>query len=648
MVAESQLKNAEQVLKEKYNEYLADKKKLNDDRKEYHADKKELEDRKHKSDTKKKDLQAEEERLNNLNNTLEEEKKANKHQWDSLVKEKEEFAKEKETEEEQLSGLQERIYEYEKEITNALINTGFYQENLEESFAKLREDIDEISLREEERKLNNLNNAFQEEKKEFDLEKKEKEDKFAKVYLYEDKVLAHLKNAGFDVENILDGLKKFKEEIDEFNQKEKTKRAIAIRSKKEKPAQSKHKIPTHNFKDEKALVEHIKKYIASHGFYYEDGVIENFYTSLKAGYLVILSGISGVGKSKLPQLFAESIDAGYKMIPVRPDWNDDRDLLGFFNISTKQYQTTRFIEFLIKANKNRDRLYIACLDEMNLAPVEYYFAQLLSQMENEEPRLNPPDEMFTKELLKQVEGEITLEKMRLLKDLEVEKDDDFRDIVEERISQLEENYKRLLQYEDIRIPDNVKFVGTVNMDHTTHGFSDKVLDRANVIQFEYVDIGKKMPPKNKGVKEKGLNFTQFEKFCAPDKRAQNTVNKKLSVYKKELTTINKILSEANINIGFRVAKAIEKYLYLALQGKYNKDERKVFDSQIKQRVLPKIQGMKSDELTSALDELKNFFENNRFVSSLEKIAGKEQDGTRNGGMIRQLERKGYVNYWELK
>ena len=636
MVDVSQLKKAEQALKEKYNEYLLGKKKLDKEREKYLVDRNELEEKEAKlntreevfvkneeifedkkekyleeakkefekyAKTKEKDIEAEEERLEKLNASLKEDKDDIQRQREDFGKEKEVFAQEKEKKEAKfLEGATKNIADLEKneereeKIIVWLSETGFYRDSIDGGLKKLRKELNEIAQKEK-------------------------------------------------------TLKDINDEIAALNKEvEETKSALSIRNRKEKLAQSNPEIPNHNFKDEKELVEHIKKYIASKGFYYEEGIVENFYTSLKAGYLVILSGISGVGKSKLPKLFAEAIGAGFEMIPVRPDWNDDRDLLGFFNISTKQYQTTRFIEFLIKANEDQGRLYIACLDEMNLAPVEYYFAQLLSQMESDKPELNPPDEMFTEKLLEQIQGEIELEMLRQNKSLEQEKDDVSRKIMGERIRQLKESSSSLGSYQNIPIPSNVKFVGTVNMDHTTHGFSDKVLDRANVIQFENVDISKKLPAEDKNFNAKGLSYKKFKKFCAPSKR-MNGLEQKLGVYEKDLLKINDILSTSNFNIGFRVAKNINTYLRLALQGQYhynNKHDKKIFDDQIKQRVLPKIQGMKSNELGETLSKLRDFFKNNGLPSSLEKIAGEEQDGERSGGMIHQLEQKGYVNYWELK
>jgi len=536
MVDASKLKKAELVLKEKYNAYLSDKEKLDDDREKYLADKNELEER-------KVELNSREEKLANGEEEQEANQKKNKR-WADIN------------------------YGAEKKIINVLRKADFPKgEDLQEDVAIFTKEVDKFSKKE--KTLNDL-----------------------------------------------------QKEIDKLNEE--------LKEKKNLP-QTEPEVPAYDFKNEKELVKHIKEYIASRGFYYEDGIIENFYTSLKAGYLVILSGISGVGKSKLPRLFAEAIGARFVLIPVRPDWNDDRDLLGFFNISTKQYQTTRFIEFLINANQNPDRLYIACFDEMNLAPVEYYFAQLLSQMETDAPCLNPPDETFTKELLDQIVAEIELKWFQLDRDLENEEKNIHQKKIKEKMKQLDKSIKRLSLYQNIPISPNVKFVGTVNMDHTTKGFSDKVLDRANVIQFENINIWEELP-KKKEYKAKGLEFKKFKEFNDLDKEPST-----LQKYNNALKKVSDILQGSGINIGFRVKSGILDYINLAIQGRYYSDNNMIFDSQIKQRVLPKIQGMDSKELRETLKELGGYFKK-EYPASLSKITS----------MSQQLKVKGYVNYWEIK
>lgn len=167
-----------------------------------------------------------------------------------------------------------------------------------------------------------------------------------------------------------------------------------------------------------------------------------YHLSLINKGFVILSGISGIGKTWITELYSEAINAEFLIIPVAPNWTSNEDLLGFFNPLDNQYKHTSFSLFLIEAyeeyvkakEENRvARPYHLVLDEMNLARTEYYFAKFLSLMEvrsrkNEAIIEFPPD-------------------------------------------------KKIL------IPPNLYFIGTINVDETTYGFADKIYDRAQLIEL---------------------------------------------------------------------------------------------------------------------------------------------------------------------
>ncbi len=134
------------------------------------------------------------------------------------------------------------------------------------------------------------------------------------------------------------------------------------------------------------LVSYINSYISSKGFYYEKEEVENLYLSLKTKPFVILSGISGTGKTKIVQWFAESVGATeengqFTLIPVRPDWSDGSDLLGYVDIKG-EFQEGPLTRVIREASNHRDKPYFVLLDEMNLARVEYYFSDILSVMES--------------------------------------------------------------------------------------------------------------------------------------------------------------------------------------------------------------------------------------------------------------------------
>jgi len=181
----------------------------------------------------------------------------------------------------------------------------------------------------------------------------------------------------------------------------------------------------------KEKIERIGAYISGKGFRYEDGMIENFWLSLKSKPFVILAGISGTGKTQLVRLFAEAIGAEYRMVPVRPDWSDSSDLLGHYN-PNGDFVPGRMLKVILEAQKYPEKPFLLCLDEMNLARVEYYLSDFLSVIETRDLR----------------DGRIVSDRLLPFDD-----------------------------YGDIRFPENLYLVGTVNMDETTFPFSKKVLDR---------------------------------------------------------------------------------------------------------------------------------------------------------------------------
>lgn len=416
---------------------------------------------------------------------------------------------------------------------------------------------------------------------------------------------------------------------------------VPTKARRTKPTRS---VLIHQFDSEKALLAHVKQFVQDSGFHYDDWIVEDFYTCLKVGYLTVLSGISGAGKSKLPYLFASAVDGAFELIPVRPDWNDDRDLLGFFNFRRRTYQSTRFVEFLQQANEDPDRLYIACLDEMNLAPVEYYFAQLLSVLETDVPSLSPPDESLTGELIDQFQERALIE-MERLQDERSGLSGVAREAVEREIRLWGQMQSDLEKYQEVPIPGNIRFVGTVNVDHTTHGFSDKVLDRANVIQFERVDLSVSL--KRKPSAAKGLSYTQFAAFC-DDSGLTKDQEQRVEQFVTQLRDINHILEPGILSVGFRILQEVRRYMCEAIRGDYFDRPETAFDFQVKQRILPKIRGMRSKELEESLEKLATFLQKEGYSRSHEKVAGRQRDGKVYGGMLQQLAIKGYVNYWEIR
>lgn len=308
-------------------------------------------------------------------------------------------------------------------------------------------------------------------------------------------------------------------------------------------------------------IKSIKAYIRQKGFQFPDHLIENYYLSLKSKPFVILAGISGTGKTKLVQLFAEAVGATrenkqYTLIPVRPDWSDPSDLIGYKEL-TGFFHAGPITEVLVEASKpeNRDKPYFICLDEMNLARVEHYFSDLLSIMETQDWNA----------------GRIVTNPILSKKSMEKSTDQEM--------------------YGDLSIPENLFIVGTVNIDETTYPFSKKVLDRANTIEFNYINLNL-FPEVEESLSSGGLGVIVNE-FLRSDYLwlSDAYMNHQALIQKvtKKIIGINDILEEIHSHVGFRVRDAICFYMiYNERFSLLNEDQ--AFDLQLLQKIIPRIQG----------------------------------------------------------
>lgn len=188
--------------------------------------------------------------------------------------------------------------------------------------------------------------------------------------------------------------------------------------------------------------EAIAAHVRALGLRLSERTLRRFHTAMETRGFIILSGISGTGKTWLAEAYAKAVGAEFLLVPVAPNWTSNEDLLGYFNPLDKEYHHTLFSQFLQRAadefqsaeKANRiPRKFIVLLDEMNLARVEQYFAKFLSGMEIRS---------------------------------------------RSRAAAIE-----LWNHEQALLTPNLYFVGTVNIDETTHGFADKVHDRAQLIEL---------------------------------------------------------------------------------------------------------------------------------------------------------------------
>lgn len=342
--------------------------------------------------------------------------------------------------------------------------------------------------------------------------------------------------------------------------------------------------------NEGELLDYIKKYIAAKGYYFDDETLYNYHICLKTRPFVILAGLSGTGKSKLSQLYAEAMghtvqNKHYLRLAVRPSWNDDRFLLGYLNTITNEYITEPAIDFIMKAEEDRENLYFFCLDEMNLAHVEYYFSQFLSALEEESPtnrRINLVGDHVDARLRKHGHNEV--------------------------------------MPTFVLIPPNLLFTGTINVDETTQPLSDKVLDRANTIEFFTVDLSK-IPQRQPLPDALPISAPTWQSY---------QVHEPDSSYRNHIVEISRILNRAGLGLGYRILREIE--LYLA-NSKQLLTPEVAFDLQVKQRILPRVRG--TEAIRQTLDDLMTFTRRHKLGRSEKRL----------DEMLARLKRDGYTSFW---
>ncbi|OSY00993.1 MrcB family domain-containing protein [Bacillus nitratireducens] len=358
--------------------------------------------------------------------------------------------------------------------------------------------------------------------------------------------------------------------------------------------------------DQQSIIDHVSSYIQSKGFYYEKKDLINFFLSLKTKPFVILSGISGTGKTKIVQWFAESLGATeengqFTLIPVRPDWSDSSDLLGYVNLQG-EFQERPLIKVLETADANPNRPYFVVLDEMNLARVEYYFSDFLSVMESR----------------KWKDGKIVTSP-----------------VLPESITN-----------KHIMIPSNVYIIGTVNMDETTHPLSKKVLDRANTIEFntvnlDYFNFLMDVEEKEAEIVSNSSLAAKYLHLKECFKENEDLVRNISSV----LIEINKTLESVGAQVGYRIRDEICFYMAYNEQGKLLSFDE-ALDYQIYQKILPRLAG--SDGRTEeVLKQLYVLCANEEYDSgnNADSYAKYPRSANKLSHMLRRFEYDGFTSFW---
>ncbi len=329
----------------------------------------------------------------------------------------------------------------------------------------------------------------------------------------------------------------------------------AIRSTEDIPEAKGHKIATSDF----------LAYLINNKLIFDYKTVRRFIISLETRPFVILAGVSGCGKTRLVQAYAEYLSNGkgyksYELIAVGSNWNENRYLIGYNNILKNEYVETKTVELLRRTYEDPDNLYVLILDEMNLSPVEYYFSDFLSAMESGEKIIVDP---ITKK--------------------------------------------------DLRFPENLLVIGTVNVDETTRSFSPKVIDRAFVIRFENVDIGRALgeQPVTAPTNEHDIiPITEVSRLADIRGKGAATLLENMtsagvdmSTFTERLKIIHKGMSNLG-SFGYRTVDDIVRYTYISWNHAgcpTNYNPLDDLDSAVLMKVIPKIHG--GTEITKSLEYL---------------------------------------------
>lgn len=366
-------------------------------------------------------------------------------------------------------------------------------------------------------------------------------------------------------------------------------------------------IASESVEQEITWLENVSKKIKEYGLEFNPRILKAFHTALKTAEwspLAVLAGVSGTGKSELPQLYAKFGGINCLNVPVQPNWDSQEAMLGYYNTVSSKFEAQPLLQYLVqtqtanceKTEKHeeykcslKDQMNIVLLDEMNLAHIEQYFAEFLSKLEERRGK-------------------------------------------KEEDSQFPALAVKLGGTDAYPLPmgRNVLWVGTMNQDETTKSLSDKVLDRGIVINFPRPDEFKRRLNLNRDVKaeEKYLSVETWNswKLILNDQQVIET-EKIIAPYKELVEKINKSISNIGRAIGHRVWQSIENYIWnypdvrkeflcrpadLSDEDFIKEISKKMdpaFEDQLVQKIMPKLRGIETrGESKKCLDEIRTSIE----------------------------------------
>ena len=327
----------------------------------------------------------------------------------------------------------------------------------------------------------------------------------------------------------------------------------------QKKKKEKEKIKYNDTITLKELCERFRNFAASQArLYYEASDIRQFISGLAVSHILVMQGMSGTGKTSLAYAFGEFINNKSTIVPIQPMWKERTDLIGYYNEFTKKFNETVLLQKMYEANYSEE-LYITVLDEMNIARVEYYFAEFLSLLELPNPNSR------------------------------------YLDVV----TDVKEKDPKKLENGKLKLPQNMWFIGTANNDDSTFAISDKVYDRAMIMNLDK--------------KSKWFDAPYTEGIRLTESHWESLIERAMAEY--ELTTRNKkrigkldeyMIEHFHITFGNRIMKQINCYVpvMIACGG----TELEAIDDILSKKVLRKLESQNPIYVRNSAEGLKSYLD----------------------------------------
>lgn len=372
----------------------------------------------------------------------------------------------------------------------------------------------------------------------------------------------------------------------------------------------------------------------------------DYLSALRSKPFMILAGISGTGKSRIVREFAYmtcpkdlqdkdgTTPGNYCMIEVKPNWHDSTELLGYYSAMNKEYMFTKFDRFVVKAWLNPDTPFFVCLDEMNLAPVEQYFAEFLSVLET---RSRDQEGNIASGAL--IEAKYFDDSSKMAKELGLDNAGDEWTI----------EVRDHIVNKGLTLPPNLMIIGTVNMDDTTYQFSRKVIDRAMTIEMNGGEL-KNMFGNSRNLQYRvdPIGLSAFKaRYLNADEVVEahaNYANSIRELLPQKIEGLNKVLEYTPFQVSYRVLNELVVYTGVLLDEAKAKGAEihfeqiaaNAFDQITLMKILPRIEGDEDMFIRGGQNVLAN-------LQSL--FAPESASYKKLTEMKERLDRTGFTRFW---